>query len=268
MKVLIGSMAMKSYADLKNPPKDADYFSDHDKKDLDDHGTGRVEVFYDERLAQYAWAQDADTGGTGVATLDELYTIKVSHAFWDLRNKSWSKHMSHMMDLKKAGATFIPELYEILYAVWKDLHGAKRANLEVENPEDFFTSTVVRKYDHDSLHASVAYYDRPLFESILRDGHAIAVSKKKFDDLPHDDKVKLVKEEIFATALERDLIPDDSGRNWRVAYQKHLKKLITSYSKGWFPLWVVLHFDEVCTNRVNYWDRMQDQSDRLILLDA
>lgn len=272
MRILVGSQAMKHHFDNKvDAPdvkvKDTDYFSDHEKGSLDDLGM-RVEVFWDDRLKEYDWAEDADNGGSGIATLDELYTIKVSHAFWNLRNGSWGKHMSHMMQMKEQGAQFIDDLYNVLYPIWVDRHGRKLANLEIENPDDFFKNTVERKYDHDSIHASVAYYDEPLFKKILRDGHAIAVSKEKFDALSYEDKVKLVKEEIFATSLERDLIPQGSSDKWRIVYQNHLNKLITSYSKGWFPLWVVLHFEEFCRNRENYWDRMMENKHRLVLLDT
>lgn len=250
MKILIGSHAMKHYVNNVEP-NDIDYFSD---SKIDG-----AETFYHPDLEKWDWSGD-------VASLDELYTIKVSHAFWSLRNGSWTKHMVHMMKLREAGATFIPELYDILYRIWEDIHGKKQANLNAE-PEDFFNSNVTRIYDHDSIHASIAFNERPLFEKILRDGSKVAVSREKFDALSHEDKVNLVFEEVFATALERDEIAN-RGKNYRSSYQKHLKKLITSYSKGWFPLWVALNFHEFTRCPVNYYQRFVENQDKLVLLDS
>lgn len=245
MKILVGSQALAKRRPGSIEPKDTDYFSDFP--------IPGAETFYHPALETYPWAEGTENSA---ATLDELYTIKVSHAFWELRNGSWGKHMKHTMFLKELGANFIPELYAILYKIWEERHGVKPANLEQE-AEDFFGKTVTRIYEHDSIHAAIAYGDAPLFEKILRDGHGVAVSKEKFDNLSEGEKLNLVREEVFATALERQVIPAD-GKGWRGAYPWALKQTITSYSKGWFPLYIVLNFEKLCKNDVNYWQRMLD----------
>lgn len=247
MKVLVGSTALAHYLpDIK--PKDLDYFSDQKIEG--------AENFYHPNLEKYKWSGE-------VASLDELYTIKVSHAFWEMKNSSWQKHMIHVIKMQQAGAKFIPALHDILYPIWVERYGAKRANLEAD-PEDFFAKTVTRLYEHDSIHASIAYHDNPLFEKILRDDHAVAVSKQKFEALTHQEKIELVHEEIFATALERKVIPGEMS--WSPAYQWSLRKLITSFSKGWFPLWVVLHFDELKLPPFNFYEKMKQNQHKLIPL--
>lgn len=256
MKTLIGSQALKLYIPHINP-NDTDYFSNEKVEG--------AESFYHPDLEKWHWSD--------VATLDELYTIKVSHIFWrvpirateEYRTKKYNRHLMHIIEMQRAGAKFIPELYEILYPIWEETHGKKKANLNA-TPEEFFTSTVQRKYDHDSVHASIAFYEEPLFKAILRDGSDVAVDKDKFYALSHEDKIKLVQEEIFATALERKVITQN-GQGWKQAYGWALVKLITSFSKGWFPLWVVLHFDELKSAPFNYYHKMQKNAHRLIPLE-
>lgn len=229
---------------LNRPPNDTDYFSDSPVEG--------AETFYHPLLEDWSWGE--------VATLDELYTIKVSHSYWELRNNSWTKHMFHITQMKDAGAQLIPELHSILYKIWVDTHGAKQANLE-QTPQDFFNGNVSRVFEHDSIHASVAYHDGiPLFNAILRDGHEVAVDKAKFDALDLDKKLKLVREEVYATALERFIIPSGYSYNPSRAYAWALKKTITSFSKGWFPQFIVDNFSELRVPTENYVQVHKDNS--------
>lgn len=250
-KTLIGSQALAEYIPLKREPRDVDYFSDEK--------IPGAESFWHPSLSQWEFEDE-------VASLDELYTIKVSHAFWDLHG-TWMKHMHDITEMKKYGATLIPELYDILYPIWEEIHGKKRANLEA-SPEEFFNGNVKRIYEHDSIHASVAYYDEPLFNKILRDGSEVAVSKKKFDSLDERVKDQLVFEEAYATALERLVIPNDYQYNWRSAYMWALKKTVTSFSKGWFPLYIVDNFIRFTKPDVNYVAVHLENKDRLVKLQG
>lgn len=260
MKILIGSTALQHHGiQLKKSPKDVDYFTTtkEERDVLHDPSMG-VEAFYHPTLQNYQWDSE-------VASIDELYTIKISHQYWMLKNGTWDKHMFHAILLKEQGAQLIPELHSLLYKIWEEVHGPKRANLE-QSPEDFFNSNVSRTYEHDSIHASVAYYDEPLFNRILRDNHEVAVDKKKFDALPLEVKLQLVREEVYATALERQIIPSDYSYNRMSAYIWALKKTITSFTKGWFPLFILENFKELTRPDVNYVQVHLDNKDKLVLL--
>lgn len=260
MKILIGSQAMVHHGiSMKKPPKDTDYFTTtrEERDALHDPSMG-IEAFHHPLIKEYVWK-------TEVASLDELYTIKVSHSYWVLRNGTWDKHIYHMILLKNHGAKLIPELHDLLYKVWVEIHGPKRANLE-QSPEDFFNKNVSRTYEHDSIHASVAYYDEPLFNRILRDNHEVAVDKSKFDNLPLEVKLQLVREEIYATALERQVIPSNYECNHMSAYLWALKKTITSFTKGWFPLFILENLKELTKPDVNYVQVHLDNKDKLVLL--
>jgi hypothetical protein len=245
-RMLIGSAAAKIHFPDFREPKDIDYFSIEKIAGAD--------CFWHPALSQW--------NGGEVATPDELYTIKVSHCFWP---HNWNKHTFDVTWFGNKGCKLIPEFYDILYPIWEEKFGKKKANLNVK-AEDFFNSRVFRVYDHDSIHLSIAYYDRPLYERILRDGHEVAVSKNKFDKLSHEDKLNLVREEVYATALERQMIPSDYTYSPRAAYAWALKKTVIDFSKGWFPLFIVENMIDLHKPDIDYVKKHLDNRERLIRL--
>lgn len=251
MLVLIGSEAMRHWFDDAREPADVDFFGNIEVPD--------AEVFWDDRLADWNWSSP-------IASPDELYTIKISHSAWNLHG-TWRKHMSDSLFLKQRGAKFIPELYAILHPIWEDVHGKKRVHLNMTKDE-FFADRIVRKYDHDSLHRSVAYYDGPIYERILKDGETIAVDKAKWDALSFEDQIKCAREEIYANALERKIIPSDYTSSPGAGYAWAVQQTITSLSKGWFSLFCALNYDVLRTADIDYVQRHLDNADRLILLEA
>lgn len=253
MKVLVGSTALAHHISGIREPKDVDYLTD---EELD----GNDDIYSDARFGGFDWSGD-------IASLDELYTIKISHSFWALKNGSWDKHMFDLVTMKDSGAQLIPELYGLLYPIWEERYGKKKANLE-QKPDDFFNPNIDRKYDHDSVHASIAYYDEPLFNRILRDDHDIAVDKAKFDVLSNEDKFRLVREEIYATALERRLIPSNYAVNQRGAYAYALRKTIVDFTKGWFPLFIVDNFGELRSPDIDFVKRHHANAHLLIPLSG
>lgn len=257
MKILVGSTAAKQWFPDFRTPNDIDYFVTPDQMGTQEQGT---EYFYHPALLNYF-----EENEEGTLLPDNLYTLKVSHAFWQLKNRSWDKHMHDIVFFQSKGLQFNTRFYEVLYPIWEEVHGVKRANLNQE-PDKFFNAAVDRKYDHDSIHDSVAYYDEPLFNKILRDGHKVAVDRSKFESLSHEDKCRLVREEVYATALERVLIPSNYTASPRAAYNYALRQTITSYSKGWFPLWIVLNFSELRTPDIDFVKKHKENADRLILL--
>lgn len=243
------------------------YFKDRVAKDLDYFSDKPIEggdVFYHPRLEEYEfWAGDTER----VASIDELYTIKMSHIFWDLRNGSWEKHARDIMTFHEFGnADLIPDLYKLLYEIWGEVHGKKKANLS-QMAKDFFNDKVVRIYEHDSIHASVAYYDAPLYERILADGEEVKVDKSKFDVMSCDDKLKLVREEVYATALERLIIPSNYTYSPRRAYAWALRRTVTSLARGWFALFIAENLEHVWKPDVDYVAVHKSKSHKLIPLE-
>lgn len=236
--LITGSTAIKHwFPDFPREPGDLDIWSPEvDLGVLADEFPGkRVDAFWDDRIWDNLipkWvAEKIDHDVLVHAFPNELYTIKVAHSSWDLANKSWHKHMHDIVWLKQHGATLMPGLWKVLYSIAEDQHGSKRVNLNQESGA-FFTDAVVRKYDHDSLHDTVAHYHRPLWEEVLKDGEDVAMDMAKVWALPFEDQIKLFREEVYATALERWLIPADYEFSPSLAYSLALRKTITSLTKG------------------------------------
>lgn len=218
--LLIGSTAMERHQVGNRSPKDRDVFSD-DPSAGDD-------VFW--HPAFHSWLGWGDH--KRVATLDELYTIKVSHAQWDLVNRTWNKHVYDIVKLKEAGAVLDLELHKLLYSVWEETHGKKVMDLNQDKSE-FFADAVRRTYDHDSLHDSVAFGDLPIYTEVLKDGAEVDIDMKKLKALPLDRFVDLIKEEIFVTALERIVVPRGYRVSPKAAYWWAFRRTATSLTKGW-----------------------------------
>lgn len=234
--LVVGSTAAKHWFEDWREPKDLDQWAQ----------VGYGDLFWDERLRPLI-----GTGWKRYATPDELYTIKHSHAYWELKNGTWAKHMYDLLDLQRRGAQLIPEWHDALYPVWEDLHGKKQVDLTKE-ADTFFSDAVIRKYDHDSLHETVAYYDKPLYDYVLKDGKSVLMDMKKVWQLPHDDIVKMFREEVYVTALERLIIPNDYKFSAGRAYQWSLRRTITSLTKGKSARFIVTHFKEFSKPDIDY----------------
>ena len=230
-KVLIGSKALATYFSDYRMPKDADYIIDG----VFQHSVGesgeRVE-YYDcnrNRGLRVLFERTNE-----IPTVDELYTLKLSHCFWPVH---WEKTMGDLAFMQSHGAKIDENLFGLLYTDWEKIHGKKRAYLKKEN-EKFFSDCVKREYIHDDIHRAIAYNDRPMFECVKSDLNSAFVSKSMFLGLPFEDKLKLCREEIYVVALERFLIPSDFRHSKMYAYKKACEKLLTSMTKGWFPKFI------------------------------
>lgn len=242
MITLIGSRAMKHHFPDAREPGDWDW---HSEQEIDPSHEG--DVFIDERLGQWPWE--------AIAIPAELYTMKISHSFWEINGpQNWTKHAGDIIFMSRKGATFLRPLYDILLPIWKDRYKRHQTNLN-QTAGDFFADAVDRKYVHDSVHETIAYGDRPLYESILRNGSEVLVDSDKFWSMDHETQIKLVREEIMATALERILIPNDYHGSPTAAYAWALRRTATSLFKGEWALFLMLNLDELFKPDCDYLSR-------------
>lgn len=254
--LLIGSLAASMRGvDLGRKPKDQDWFS---RSPLPGSG---VETYWHPNFEEWL----LENRGR-VATLNELTTIKLSHAFWDLKNGSWEKHMRDLELLQRAGGQAIGWLYELLYPVWEERYGKKRLNLDMSSDDFFGKDYVKRIYDHDSIHVTVAHFDRPLYESVLKDGSDVDMDMKKVWALGWSAKVRLFQEEVYATALERILIPQDYRPSPTWAYRWALKQTITSLTKGESARFIAENYATFKNPGMDYLARHMSRRDKLIPL--
>ena len=237
-KVLVGSNAARQYFSDFRQPKDIDYL-------VLENVAKQKGIEYTNVSGRPAYKQIFDSVGA-IATPVQLYTMKLGHCFWNIH---WAKTMGDIRFFQKKGVAYDPQLLNSLIADNTLLHGPKRAYLNKSN-EAFFTDAVKRKYVHDDVHRKVAYYDAPLFNKIKTDKSKAMVSKKMFDELDFHDRIKVCREEICVTALERCVIPGLLSPTH--AYRKSICLLMTSMTKGWFPLFMALNWQELCIPDKHY----------------
>lgn len=215
-----------------------------------------AEVFWDDRFRD--WIPEL---GLRFATPNELLTIKLSHTAWELpRTNSWEKHMSDIVFLQGKGAVVDDDLYRMLYSVWQDKHGRKPIMLS-DDKSEFFDDAVKRKYDHDSLHRSVAYDPgHPLYDFYLKLGATVEMDMSMVWSEPHDAIVRLFREEVYVTALERKVIPSGYTASPRLAYGWALRRTITGLTKGRSSRFMRENFTEFRSPDSDYVARHRENS--------
>jgi hypothetical protein len=267
LDVIVGSNALLLWGLANRKPKDVDVIT------TDAVGSivnGKPDCFCDERLNPFIDAMRQQASGTGSLrvierpSLDFLYTLKLSHSYWDLPHGKWEKHIGDLIVLKRAGAVLWSELHAVLYQIWEEKYGKKQVNLYMDKAA-FFDDAVKRIYDHDSIHRAVAYGDWPLYETVLVPGQEIAQSTKAIKALDKVTRDRLYREEIYVTALERWILPK-LLTSPRAAYNLALKKMITSLSKGWSATYILDNIPDFLEPEIDYVGRCLSNQDRLELL--
>ena len=195
------------------------------------------------------------------ASLDEVYTLKMSHIFWDHGGKpgQWFIHMNDIVALRKMGCKIIDPLYTSAKKEWTKRFGKPGTSLNVSRKE-FFSTGVNRYVDHDSLHETIAFYDYPIFYDFLKEGEEVLTDKTKFFNMSFEKQLRAVQEEAMVLALERDIIPlKEKPNKFYVhnSYIKNLKKLVTQYSSGWFPKFISENWELVAV-RIPNKDLLED----------
>lgn len=135
-----------------------------------------------------------------------------------------------------------------------------KPNLNMSN-DDFFNKSekyVGRQYRHDFLHESTCFYDRPLFERLKFDKSKAKLEKSLFMKLNHEDKIKLVQEECFAIALERQIIPNRTT-DQRLAFNHALERICTTLTSGWFREFAIDHVPAILDFKVKYADKFMEK---------
>ena len=171
-----------------------------------------------------------------------LLAIKKSHIDFPIR---WWKHIRdyHFLNTRRDIALLSPhiEFMEMRKSEVQTRWGGKfpKSNLNMSNEEFFNKSQYVvnRIYEHDDLHFSTCFYDRPLYEKMKVDQSKAMCSKDLFNKLTYSDRVKAVQEEAFSIALERIVIPalnKNKTYNAGDAFRWAIMRIGTTLTSGWF----------------------------------
>lgn len=237
-KILIGSAAIKHhFPDFSRQVKDTDYI-----------GKGK-----NTKAIEYHINPIFDNYQHEIMQPDDLYTLKMSHMFWDIK---WEKHMFDIQFLKSKNCKLNKELFDKLYQYWCNLHGAnKRSDLNM-SAENFFNNAL-KEYDHDYLHTLLN--PSPTYLKVLKDGAEVDVDEEKYHKLSHEDKLNLVREEVYVMAYERL-----NGRKYRTAYTWMLKKFIISHAPMFEALFIIENFIELHLPKIDYKTKLDYELSRSV----
>jgi hypothetical protein len=213
---LFGSKLIKKYFSDFREPNDTDWVT-NDKSKLKPSKIGKEEYYY------IPFSPDREM------TPDEIYTIKVSHAIYDIH---WKKTMSDIRFLQIKGCKVIPDFLENLRNHWELIHGKQnRTDFEVK-PGKFFDDRVRRKVNHDELHQMIN--QTPTYLKMIEND--VNPNPDKYHKLTEDEKREVLFEESFVISIERF-----SKANDRMAYHIAQQSLVTRLH----PVWLA---DEVIKN--------------------
>ena len=231
--LIFGSIALKHwYPDLKREPKDLDIIS---KEKIEfQKASKRIETHW---VPSFQYILDNNKDQVFVDP-DFLYTIKISHALYDIW---WDKTMFDIRFMQQKKCVLKKQLYRLLQIDWDYKHGRNK-NFKVKGPPiEFFTSLISRQFPHDLLHYKIKFFDVPMHCKIRPKANDVLVSKSLWDALSYEEKLICAIEEASVFALER---------YWNIAspkfaFSKGLKQLIISSTRGFFNLFLIENFFEI-----------------------
>lgn len=231
MQIIVGSTALERFNLNRKKPVDIDIWSD----------IPRISSTLDSHIIPLEILKLVESKD-GYATPNSCYTIKCSHATWDIK---WEKTKLDILWLKSNGCKLLPDLYCRLVDYWKIEHGNKEFLSLNQDKKNFFNDHVTYMYDHDWLHELVAYPNVPIYKKALKDGQSVLLDKKKFDLLSYDEQIRMFREEITVIAIERWVVnPSVAGKiSWYKAYKLALRKTITNLTKNWASEFLVQNLD-------------------------
>jgi hypothetical protein len=213
---LFGSKLIKKYFSDFREPNDTDWVT-NDISKLKPCLIGKEEYYY------IPFSPNREM------TADEIYTVKVSHAIYDIH---WKKTMSDIRFLQIKGCKILPDLLKNLRLHWESVHGLqKRVDFEVE-PGNFFEDRVRRKLNHDELHKMINI--SPTYLKII--DNDVNPNPDKYFGLSEYERKEILFEEAFVIAIERFWNSND-----RMAYQIAQQSLVTRLH----PIWLA---DEIIKN--------------------
>lgn len=161
--------------------------------------------------------------GSSVLSLDNLYSLLHSHLFWKNRNGKYKSYMKTYAYLQNNGCVLNYKVIDLFYDYWCKIKSPKDHIVLKRPASEFFNNKINRVMSHDDLHSEIAFYMKPMYTMIRKDGCDVMCDKSKFDALTEYDKDLCVIEEVLVTSIERN-----------ISFKSGYVHLITSLSRGWF----------------------------------
>lgn len=173
------------------------------------------------------------------ASPEMQYLLKMSHRFRK-NSPHFNKTMNDILFLRNKGVT-IPEKYQDLLKLReKETYNYSHPSLN-QSKKDFFSDDGINyKYDHDSIHLTVASLVNsggevtPAYNFMKPEENEVYCSKEMFEGLPENIKLLSVVEESMVLAIERSLVPFPYTKTPEEAFEYALMKVCTSITSGWW----------------------------------
>ncbi len=238
--IIIGSVAIKHwYPDFNRLPKDIDYAVISSKQYK---STRSVEYLENPILYKSIYSHHIIKYNDKLYLSSEgLLTLKMSHLFWDI---NWNKHMFDVQFLLSKGLDIDEVLLYDLIDYWKEhLPKIRRSNL-VMSKEDFFSNAI--NYDsceHDILHTLINPI--PMYTLLLKG--EVELDEDKFNQLSFEDKLEVVREEVYVMAYERY-----KHLNYMIAYKKMLDKFIRLHAPIYIAIFAIKNYIALLKPKLNY----------------
>lgn len=192
-----------------------------------------------------------------VPSLDLLFTLKRSHRYLKDNPHFW-KSLVDYHSMKAAGARVWPEYEQFLALREKEQYEVVYPRLNQSKQQFFADDAIQYVYDHDTIHESVARFDRPAYTYYQLDGAEVQVSRKKFDAAPRKIQLAGVVEEAAVLAIERSLVPHPGVKTPKEAWAFALSKVMTSITSGWFREFAYENAPEILKlYPEGYWEKFQ-----------
>lgn len=226
--VIVGSTAAKFWFPDFREPKDIDIITD-DPNFVNAKGQDHI---FCPPLLHYLrkHGRPGMISGDGMLEPSILYTLKMSHIFWD---RKWDKHFADIQFFKSKGCKLIWPLFYNLYQFWQEQEPLYRSDLQMSS-ENFFNNALPDGHLHDELHLLIN--PNPAYKQILIG--EVETSDELFFALPDEEKARIIVEEVMVMAYERQ-----GGRIWYHAYAWMLKKFLRQHSPIRQAIWGIENFD-------------------------
>jgi hypothetical protein len=306
MFVLVGSRAVSN---LQRKPNDWDFFADSDevkewydknkhiivsmrfKKepdrylcrlvdgekasfDVDDRSAKSFRLINNKSASQISDPPGVFYG-SGFLIADPLHLMLIKRSHLTVPN-NWRKHIEDYFFIKNQVTRFPTteekEAYDLRLEEVASRNPTPKINLNMDN-RDFFgrsDKAVKRYFEHDDIHRAIKYYDQPLYDQFKTDRTKAYMSRKLFEAASLTNQLRTVREEAYAIALERYIIPmiigidglDEIVDLFRLGmdyktiledrYLLALERICTTLTKGWFRDFAIDHYPDLKQPEINY----------------
>lgn len=256
---LIGSRAAGHYLDREvKPDADWDFVSEvrtdkcreYEFSPLGDAHLAVCREYYDGEIVKTPHGEAKVVNPVG------LMLIKRSHLH---RPLNFAKHIRDYHKLHSLFGNQIDGRYKELLAnltkITKEKYGDRTPSLK-KSKREFFDDYVTKYYEHDDIHYATCYYNEPIYEKLKPDPDMVWCSRKLWNDLAHDDKIRCVREEAYTIALERYIIPKmktgETPPPAKFSFYWSLERICTTLTSGWFRDFAIDNWLEISQYDIDF----------------